>query len=159
VQRTCGSSDLTSSMDCNQRMIHGTGSQSGSRCLYSVTCHPSVEARRPEFMKAFLMQHKKPVPLVTGCRRPICPVCGQTSYSRAGIHPQCAVKQADNKRLERIRERGRAESDAQSTHVGGAWQKICPKCKASLHVRRKACDCGFEFAARAASSAAKGAAQ
>jgi hypothetical protein len=24
-----------------------------------------------------------------------CPVCGQAVYSRAGIHPQCAMRQAD----------------------------------------------------------------
>jgi len=24
-----------------------------------------------------------------------CPVCHQTVYSRSGIHPQCAVRQAD----------------------------------------------------------------
>jgi len=105
------------------------------------------------------MQHKKPPPLVSGSRRPVCPVCGQTSYSRAGIHPQCAVKQADDKRLERIRERNRAGSDPPLNIVSGAWQKVCPKCNTSLHVRRKACDCGFEFATKAASGAAKGAAQ
>ncbi len=28
-------------------------------------------------------------------RRRRCPVCRQSVYSRAGIHPQCAIKQAD----------------------------------------------------------------
>jgi hypothetical protein len=28
-------------------------------------------------------------------RRKRCPVCRQTVYSAAGIHPQCAIKQAD----------------------------------------------------------------
>jgi len=31
-------------------------------------------------------------PLSTRAR---CPVCHETVYSRAGIHPQCAVRQAD----------------------------------------------------------------
>lgn len=28
-------------------------------------------------------------------RRKRCPICRQTVYSAAGIHPQCAIKQAD----------------------------------------------------------------
>jgi hypothetical protein len=28
-------------------------------------------------------------------RRRRCPVCRQSVYSKAGIHPQCAIKQAD----------------------------------------------------------------
>jgi hypothetical protein len=122
---------------------------------------PSVEAHGYEFWKDFLMQHKKPIPLVARSRRPACPVCGQTSYSREGIHPQCAVKQADDKRLERIRERNRTESDSdtQPSVATGTWQKICPECKASLHVRRKACDCGHEFTTKAEARAAKSAVQ
>lgn len=30
----------------------------------------------------------------------MCPVCGQPSYSSTGIHPQCAVSQADAPRCE-----------------------------------------------------------
>ena len=30
-----------------------------------------------------------------GPQRKRCPVCHETVYSRAGIHPQCAVKQAE----------------------------------------------------------------
>ncbi len=36
--------------------------------------------------------HAPPTPVST---RPRCPVCGTTVYSPAGIHPQCAVRQAD----------------------------------------------------------------
>jgi hypothetical protein len=36
--------------------------------------------------------HTQPSPLST---RPRCPVCGTAVYSLAGIHPQCAVRQAD----------------------------------------------------------------
>jgi hypothetical protein len=31
-----------------------------------------------------------------------CPVCGKKSYSIGGIHPQCAVKQADAPRQQRL---------------------------------------------------------
>lgn len=30
-----------------------------------------------------------------GSTRPRCPVCHETVYSRAGIHPQCAARQAE----------------------------------------------------------------
>jgi len=30
-----------------------------------------------------------------GSTRPRCPVCRETVYSRAGIHPQCAVRQSE----------------------------------------------------------------
>ena len=36
--------------------------------------------------------HTQPKPVST---RPICPVCNQPAYSLAGIHPQCAERQAD----------------------------------------------------------------
>lgn len=42
------------------------------------------------------MDCTKPEPLYTvPSLGTICPVCGKKSYSSAGIHPQCAVKQAD----------------------------------------------------------------
>jgi hypothetical protein len=41
------------------------------------------------------MSDKKPIPLLPESNGHPCPVCGKKSYSRAGIHPQCAVKQAD----------------------------------------------------------------
>lgn len=94
------------------------------------------------------MQHKKPEPLVANSQRPACPVCGQTSYSLAGIHPQCAVKQADNRRLERIRQRNGTASATPKNVSSRSWQKVCPKCRASVHVRRKTCDCGHTFAAK-----------
>jgi hypothetical protein len=36
--------------------------------------------------------HTPPHPISTRVR---CPVCHQEVYSRAGIHPQCAVRQCD----------------------------------------------------------------
>jgi hypothetical protein len=34
-------------------------------------------------------------PIPAGAQRRRCPVCQQAVYSRAGIHPQCAMKQAE----------------------------------------------------------------
>jgi hypothetical protein len=36
--------------------------------------------------------HTQPKPISTRAR---CPVCNQAAYSAAGIHPQCAERQAD----------------------------------------------------------------
>ena len=34
-------------------------------------------------------------PPQVGRAKVLCPVCKETVYSRAGIHPQCAVRQSD----------------------------------------------------------------
>lgn len=61
--------------------------------------------------------NKKPEPLIfqPPAGRP-CPVCGKRSYSLVGIHPQCAVQQADAPRQRQLeaarrRVRLRAEQD------------------------------------------------
>jgi hypothetical protein len=48
----------------------------------------------PQHLKGILPVGQKHwhVPLPT---RPICPVCKKAVYSRAGIHPQCAMNQAE----------------------------------------------------------------
>jgi hypothetical protein len=43
-----------------------------------------------------LMDSSKPAPLIAmPSLGTVCPVCGKKSYSMGGIHPQCAVQQAD----------------------------------------------------------------
>jgi hypothetical protein len=73
----------------------------------------------------------------------VCPVCGKQTYSQGGIHPQCAVHQADAARSEKLKadRKRKAEEPKQST-----WsKKKCPKCSKESHVRRKVCNCGYEF--------------
>src|SRR6185436_1792408 len=43
----------------------------------------------------FMMSERKPE--LIGDRFPVrmCPVCGKRTYSHVGVHPQCAVQQAD----------------------------------------------------------------
>ncbi|MCH8830416.1 MAG: hypothetical protein IID45_12645 [Planctomycetes bacterium] len=85
-----------------------------------------------------------------------CPVCGEISYSLAGVHPQCAVRQADAKRLKRIK-RDKPEGKKAKPATGvKPWQRICPKCKALQHVRKKVCVCGHTFAVRANPPAGEG---
>ena len=40
----------------------------------------------------------KPVPIVPQPIKNLCPICGKASYSRDGIHPQCALQRADEPR-------------------------------------------------------------
>jgi hypothetical protein len=42
-------------------------------------------------------------PVVASPQRERCPVCRQPVYSRAGIHPQCAVRQAEPPRPKAIK--------------------------------------------------------
>lgn len=100
------------------------------------------------------MSSKKPEPLVSGRKHDRCPVCGEVSYSRAGVHPQCAVRQADEKRITQLkRERIElAEAVAENSMQKPAsspkpWQRLCPNCKTVGHVRQKSCTCGFTFGA------------
>ena len=94
------------------------------------------------------MSHRKPEPIFHSSQPNLCPICGKASYSSAGIHPQCAVKQADDKRRLDLKQNKSETKVAKpnSTQPPGRWQKSCPKCKASQHVRKKTCDCGHTFA-------------
>jgi hypothetical protein len=50
-----------------------------------------------------MMTHKKPTPILGEHNAKICPVCGKRSYSAGGIHPQCAVQQADAPREQQLK--------------------------------------------------------
>ncbi len=78
-----------------------------------------------------------------------CPVCGEVSYSAAGVHPQCSVRQSDEKLREIIKEEGIEEKKTEKVARNVTrWQKACPKCSAKQHVRKKVCDCGHKFIIR-----------
>ena len=57
------------------------------------------------------MHNSKPPPLLAtdNLSRRICPVCGSVAYSIAGVHPQCAMEQADLLRVGRLRTRKATE--------------------------------------------------
>jgi rRNA maturation endonuclease Nob1 len=74
----------------------------------------------------------------------LCPICGKATYSKGGIHPQCAMQQADEPRLIRLRTRKAADSKAKKP-VRQTWKKRCPKCGTHVHARREACECGHRF--------------
>ncbi|MDA1165094.1 MAG: hypothetical protein O3B13_18510 [Planctomycetota bacterium] len=95
------------------------------------------------------MPNKKPQPLIQSRERPRCQVCGEISYSLAGIHPQCEVKRADAIRMNRIKCDASAVTTVQVPSGFVPCQKKCPKCKALLYARKKMCGCGHTFSAGA----------
>jgi hypothetical protein len=77
-------------------------------------------------------------PKLIGPPRAVCPVCGTTSYSRGGIHPQCAVARAD-------RAAPRPPESAEKKKPLAQWKKRCPRCQREVPARRLVCDCGHNF--------------
>jgi hypothetical protein len=61
------------------------------------------------------MNTHKPEPLFSSPPGRVCPICGKRSYSAHGIHPQCAVQQADAPRQKLIaaekKERARVQAE------------------------------------------------
>jgi len=90
------------------------------------------------------MSEKKPTPIVVDQGR-VCPVCGKRSYSAAGVHPQCAMKRADE-----TRQKQRAELPPMPPRAPRqrSFDKKCPKCEALVHVRKKVCPCGYAWPER-----------
>src|SRR3990172_6940198 len=91
------------------------------------------------------MSPKKPIPLNPSPSRKHCPVCGEVAYSHAGVHPQCAVHQADTRRMKRTKRPEKARKTAASKLDVKAWHKLCPACAAQVHIRRTTCDCAHAF--------------
>ena len=89
------------------------------------------------------MSEKKPNPLVSQPGGVVCPVCGTRTYSQGGIHPQCAVEQADAPRADQLR--AERKQEAAKPKPSSPLNKTCPKCGSEPHVRRKVCDCGHVF--------------
>lgn len=97
------------------------------------------------------MHSKRPIPLYVAKPRPLCPVCGQPSYSRAGVHPQCAQDRADKVRMEQVKAKRDSEASTNKTvspEEVKSWHKRCPKCRAEVHIRCASCECGFHFPKR-----------
>ena len=93
-----------------------------------------------------MTMNQKPEPLYPSRNRKHCPVCGKVSYSAAGIHPQCAMDQADAKRIQEVKPLSKSPKKKVTKDADAKpWQKTCPKCKAFMHVRKKLCDCGYAF--------------
>ena len=95
-----------------------------------------------------IMSHRKPTPIFGKHNTKICPVCGKPSYSAGGIHPQCAEKQANAPREQQLKAKKKTEAKKKpvAKKLPQTWnQKKCPECGVEVHVRKKKCDCGFNF--------------
>ena len=58
------------------------------------------------------MSEKKPTSLFPQRTVRKCPVCQETTYSSSGIHPQCAVKQADEPRRQKLAAEKKTKKDS-----------------------------------------------
>lgn len=95
-----------------------------------------------------IVSEKKPTPVIAQRNSKECPVCGQRSYSLGGIHPQCAMAQADAPRKLQLIAKKKADAlvKAQTGNATLAlWEKLCPRCGARLPARKIACSCGHRF--------------
>ena len=93
------------------------------------------------------MSSEKSVLIVPPPPKHLCPVCGKPSYSLGGVHPQCAIQQADEPRMVRLRA-AKAAAPKTKKPARQSWQKRCPACGLESHVARKVCQCGHNFVTR-----------
>lgn len=93
------------------------------------------------------MSSEKSVVVISPAAKHLCPICGRASYSVGGVHPQCAMQQADEPRLVSLRAARVAETKNKKP-ARQIWKKRCPICGTELHARREACKCGHKFGGR-----------
>ena len=96
------------------------------------------------------MSVKKPVLVTADASHNMCPVCGKRSYSVAGTHPQCAERQAETVRKEKLAAEKTVEEKlpAKASRQQRSWTKKCTKCGTEVHIRKKVCTCGHNFFGR-----------
>jgi hypothetical protein len=92
------------------------------------------------------MKSEESVTIIPSAPRNLCPICGKASYSVGGIHPQCAMQQADAPRVVRLRA-AKVAAPKPKKKVQ-QWKKKCPICGIQSHVRREVCECGHNFVRR-----------
>ena len=90
------------------------------------------------------MSSEKSVVIVPPPPKHLCPICGTPSYSLGGIHPQCAIQQADAPGIVRLRAERSTETKTKKP-ARQTWKKKCPICGTQVHARREACKCGHKF--------------
>jgi hypothetical protein len=86
----------------------------------------------------------KPVIVIPGPEKILCPICNEPTYSRGGIHPQCAMEQADEARVTLLRNARRAD-DKRGRPIPQVHKKRCPECDSYSDAQREVCWCGFHF--------------
>jgi hypothetical protein len=91
------------------------------------------------------MNNNRPLPLYPTPVRATCPVCGHPSYSANGVHPQCSMQKADRERMEKVKRVATDTRTAANVIELSPWQRVCPRCKKIAHIRKKVCQCGYQF--------------
>jgi hypothetical protein len=77
-----------------------------------------------------------------------CPVCKKATYSREGIHPQCAERERDRARMKQLRDNQRAAKEAHKRANPiplKPFHRHCPSCSADVPPRVAECSCGYRF--------------
>ena len=96
------------------------------------------------------MSSEKSAVIVPPPPKNLCPICGKPAYSLGGIHPQCAIQQADEPRIVGLRAAKSVEAKLKKPVEKNTknWKKRCPKCETQVHVGRDACACGHKFGSK-----------
>ena len=127
---------LTSICVCSCMLLLNVVHLQAAQCVEDI--YSSFRVR-----KARKMNPKNPP--IRGGRRE-CPVCGKSSYSKDGIHPQCAAVQADMPRQKRLVDAKKKKcAEPKKDKPRHSFKKTCPKCKTEVHIRLKTCACGHVF--------------
>ncbi len=122
-----------------------SGAHFGRLCVLS-SGRTSTCQQRKAVGHSVMTMNQKPQPLYPSRNRKHCPVCEKVSYSAAGIHPQCAMDQADAKRIQEVKPLSKSPKKTLTKDADAKpWQKTCPNCKEFMHIRKKLCDCGYAF--------------
>jgi hypothetical protein len=77
-----------------------------------------------------------------------CPVCKKATYSREGIHPQCAERERDRARMKLLRDYQRMAREAHKRANPiplKPFHRRCPDCSADVPPRLAECSCGYRF--------------
>jgi hypothetical protein len=75
--------------------------------------------------------HTPPQPASTRVR---CPVCHEEVYSRAGIHPQCAVRQCDPPKVKNKWQESASEVDPLPVAIKAAGADVIPELPAAIRI-------------------------
>jgi hypothetical protein len=63
-----------------------------------------------------------------------CPVCHEEVYSRAGIHPQCAVRQCDPPKVKNKRQESASDVEPVPVAIEAAGADVIPEPPAAMRI-------------------------
>ena len=81
------------------------------------------------------MSSEKSVVILPQPPKHLCPICGKAAYSLGGIHPQCAIQQADEPRIVKLAPPRRSNPRLRNREQE-KWKKRLPMSGAGSQHRR-----------------------